>query len=105
MKKSTFVAIALAVATIGTATTHAVAGTDADNFRTKIEKKIAPPFGTIGSGKFKGLCVCNSTDHIGALETFNGIPNLGLTCTVPNFNSAGEYTSGSACYDWTPLTK
>ena len=77
----------------------------ADKFRSAVEKKVAPPFGTIGTGKFKAFCVCNSTERVGVLESFNGIPNLGITCTVPDFNPAGDYTGGGACYDWTPVTK
>jgi len=83
----------------------ATAQLTADKFRSKVEKKVAPPFGTIGSGKFKALCVCNSTDEIGAVESFNGIPELGATCTVPSFAPDGSFSFGYACYDWTPLTK
>ncbi len=77
----------------------------ADKFKTAVEKKIAPPFGTVGTGKWKAFCVCNPTDQVGALESFNGIPNLGLTCTVPTFTAEGDYSFGAACYDWSPLTK
>ena len=67
--------------------------------------KVAPPFGTIASGKWKALCVCNPNEQVGVLESFSGIPNLGITCTVPTFNAQGDYVIGSACYDWTPVTK
>ena len=93
--------LALALVTVQTA----AAQLTADKFRQAVEKKVAPPFGTIGDGKWKALCVCNSNDRVGGLETFNGIPNLGITCTVPNFDGAGNYVGGSACYDWTPVTK
>jgi hypothetical protein len=81
------------------------AATLADKFKASVERKVAPPFGTIGTGKWKAFCVCNSTNQVGALESFNGIPNLGLTCTVPSFTNAGDYSLGVACYDWSPLTK
>jgi len=94
-------ALTLALLTVQTA----AAQLTADKFRSAVEKKVAPPFGTIGTGKWKALCVCNSNERVGVLESFNGIPNLGITCTVPDFNPAGDYTGGGACYDWTPVTK
>ena len=87
------------------AATGAAAATPADKFKAAAERKVAPPFGTIGAGKWKALCVCNPTDRVGVLETFGGIPNLGITCTVPTFNAQGDFNSGTACYDWTPVTK
>lgn len=93
------------VLTLMLSTSAALAGTAAENFRSAVERKVAPPFGTIGTGKYKALCVCNGTEQVGVLESFNGIPNLGVTCTVPSFSANGDYNSGSACYDWTPLTK
>lgn len=93
--------LALALVTVQTA----AAQLTADKFRQAVEKKVAPPFGTIGDGKWKAFCACNSSEQVGVLESFNGIPNLGITCTVPSFNVAGEYTGGGACYDWTPVTK
>ena len=83
----------------------ACAATAADKFKGAVQNKVAPPFGTIASGKWKALCVCNSNEQVGVLESFNGIPNLGITCTVPTFNAQGDYVIGSACYDWTPVTK
>ena len=56
-------------------------------------------------GKWKAFCVCNSTNDVGVLESFNGIPNLGITCTVPTFTAAGDYFGGAPCSDWSPLTK
>ena len=77
----------------------------ADQFRAAVQKKVAPPVGTIETGKWKALCVCNSTERIGAIESFLGIPELGAQCTVPFFEPGGLYAFGAACYDWTPLTK
>jgi hypothetical protein len=54
---------------------------------------------------WKALCVCNPTDTVGVLESFNGLPNLGITCAVPGFDMAGNYNGGVACCDWTPVTK
>lgn len=86
--------------------TPAVAATPpADKFKAAVQRKVAPPFGTLFDGKWKALCVCNSTDRVGVLETFGGIPNLGITCSVPTFSAGGEFASATACYDWTPVTK
>ncbi len=94
-------AATLALVTVQTAGAQLTA----DKFRATVQKKVAPEFGTIGTGKWKALCACNTNDRVGALETFNGNPNLGITCTVPTFNAQGEYTFGAACYDWSPVTK
>jgi hypothetical protein len=95
------IALTLLVVSVQTA----AAQLTADKFKSAVEKKVAPPFGTLGSGKWKALCVCNTNDRVGAVESFNGNPNLNVTCTVPTFDGAGDYTFGFACYDWTPLTK
>jgi hypothetical protein len=64
-----------------------------------------PEFGTISTGKWKAFCVCNPTNDVGVLESYNGIPQLGVTCTVPTFTASGDYSIGVACYHWSPLTK
>ena len=87
------------------ASTGAAAASEADKFKAFVEKKVAPPFRTIGSGKWKALCVCNSTNEVGVLESYGGNPTVGVTCTVPNFDPFGAYTGGVPCYDWTPVTK
>ena len=88
-----------------TAQSSIAAELTADSFRKAVERKVAPPFGTINTGKWKALCVCNPNERVGVVESFNGIPNLGVTCTVPDFNVDGSYNGGSACYDWTPIAR
>jgi hypothetical protein len=83
----------------------ASAGTIADKFKAAVQNKVAPPYGSINSGKWKAFCVCNSNDQVGVLETFNGIPHLGITCNVPSFTAQGDVGGAVACYDWTPVTK
>ena len=92
--------LTLLVGDVATAETTAAA-----KFQSAVAKKVAPPFGSIGDGKWKSFCVCNPTDQVGVLESFNGIPTLGVTCTVPTFGAQGDYSGGGACYDWTPLPK
>lgn len=85
----------------------AAAQLTADKFKASVEKKVAPPIGTFqGDGKWKTLCVCNSADVVGVLETTtSGIPRLGIACIVPSFNPDGSLGSTSPCLDWTLLTK
>ncbi len=85
----------------------ATAQLTADKFKSSVNKNVAPPIGTLqGEGKWKALCVCNSVDAVGVLETnTSGIPRLGVACIVPNFNPDGSLGSTSPCLDWTPLTK
>lgn len=80
----------------------------ADDYGAKYPKALATlekDAGSIGEGKWKAFCVCNPNERVGVIESFNGIPNLGVTCTVPDFNAQGEYVGGGACYDWTPMAK
>lgn len=85
----------------------AAAQLTADKFKSSVNKQVAAPIGTLGSeGKWKTLCVCNSVDAVGALETnTSGIPRLGVACIVPNFNPDGSLGSTSPCLDWTLLNK
>jgi hypothetical protein len=84
----------------------AAATTAADRFRSSVESKVTPPSATIGSaGQFKALCVCNATGEVGVVESFNGTPTLGVTCTVPTFDADGTFVAADDCDDWTPVTK
>jgi hypothetical protein len=95
--------LVLPVATLATAAV-AEGKTPAEKFTSAVESRVAPRYGTIATGKFKALCVCNSNYDIGVVESFGGgIPNLRATCSVPSFDGAGNYSGGFACYDWTPL--
>jgi hypothetical protein len=77
----------------------------ADKFKATVQSKVAPPYGTINAGKWKAFCVCNTNNQVGVLESFNGIPHLGITCNVPTFTTQGDVSGAVACYDWTPVTK
>src|SRR5262245_61894865 len=53
----------------------AAAATSADKLKSSIASKMTLPSGTVGStGQFKALCVCNATDEVGVVESFNGTP-------------------------------
>jgi len=104
MRPISAVVLTLATAVATAQAAHAGPLT-ADSFRKAVERKVAPPFGTILTGKWKALCVCNPTDRVGAVESFGGNPQLGVTCTVPTFAADGSVSLTNACYDWTPIAK
>ena len=88
--------------------TASVAGaaTSADKLKSSIASKMTQPSGAVGSpGQFKALCVCNATDEVGVVESFNGTPTLEVTCTVPTFDADGTFVAADDCNDWTPITK
>lgn len=98
--------LALATTLLAVQVSSAAPPLTAEKFRSTVQSKVAPEFGSIGEGKMKAFCVCNSTERVGVIESFNGVPNLGVTCTVPSFDATThEYNGGSACYDWTPMAK
>jgi len=82
----------------------------AGTLRQKYEKalqKAALPFGALAAtGKFKGLCVCDSSHLTGVMETYDpGDGTISIVCAVPTFNSDGSLGTETSCGDWTPLNK